>query len=294
MPWSGRCTFGDTVTSQVSVTVIAVPADVLTIDPTAIDAVVFDIGGVFTVRHHEVIGGALRPAGFEMPVGPAAYHRAHHDAVRAMSDLLRAQNTVNEYEPELWLNWERGYLRSLGVPDERLEEAVRTVVGLLDEREIKTIWCQLLDENIVAFQRIVAAGIPVAIVSNNNGTAEAQLKHFEICQAGPGPLPSVAIVVDSEVVGHSKPDPAIFTPALEALGTDPARTLYVGDTVHADVHGAQAAGMQVVQLDPYDLHTDFDHLRLPTVAALADLLLGPVGSQAKTFVSHASTTAVSS
>ena len=264
----------DTVTSPVSVTVNAVPSDVLTIDPTTIDAVVFDIGGVFTVRHHEVIGGALRPAGFEMPEGPAAYHRAHHDAVRAMSDLLRAQNTVNEYEPELWLNWERGYLRSLGVPDERLEEAVRTVVGLLDDREIKTIWCQLLDENIVAFQRIVAAGIPVAIVSNNNGTAEAQLKHFEICQAGPGPLPSVAIVVDSTVVGHSKPDPAIFAPALEALGTDPARTLYVGDTVHADVHGARAAGMQVVQLDPYNLHSDFDHLRLPTVAALADLLLG--------------------
>ena len=50
--------------------------------------------------------------------------------------------------------------------------------------------------------------------------------------------------------------------------------LYVGDTVHADVRGAQAAGMPVVQLDPYDLHADFDHLRLPTVAALADLLLG--------------------
>jgi putative hydrolase of the HAD superfamily len=294
MPWSGPCYAGRTVTSQVSVTVIAVPADVLTLHPSTIDAVVFDIGGVFTVRHHEVIGGALRPAGFEVPEGPAAYHRAHHDAVRAMSDLLRAQSTVNEYEPELWLNWERGYLRSLGVPAERMEEAVRTVVGLLDDHEIRTIWCQLLDENILAFHRIVAAGVPVAIVSNNNGTAEAQLRYFEICQAGPGPLPSVAIVVDSEVVGHSKPDPAIFAPALEALGTDPARTLYVGDTVHADVHGAQAAGMQVVQLDPYDLHTDFDHLRLPTVTALADLLLGPVGPQANTFASHASTTAVSS
>lgn len=253
---------------------IAVPAEVLTIDPTTIDAVVFDIGGVFTVRHHEVIGGALRPAGFDVPEGPAAYHRAHHDAVRAMSDLLRAQNTVNEYEPDLWLNWERGYLRSLGVPDARLDEALRAVLDHLDQREIKTVWCQILDENVVAFQRIVASGIPVAIVSNNNGTAEAQLKGFEICQAGPGPLPSVAIVVDSEVVGHSKPDPAIFAPALAVLGTDPARTLYVGDTVHADVRGAQAAGMQVVQLDPYDLHADFDHLRLPTVAALADLLLG--------------------
>ena len=66
--------------------------------------------------------------------------------------------------------------------------------------------------------------------------------------------------------------PETLVPLFE--GTDPARTLYVGDTVHADVRGAQAAGMPVVQLDPYDLHADFDHLRLPTVAALADLLLG--------------------
>lgn len=259
---------------------IAVPADVLpldptTIDPTTIDAVVFDIGGVFTVRHHEVIGGALRRAGFDVPEGPAAYHRAHHDAVRAMSDLLTAQKTINEYEPLLWLNWERAYLRSLGVPQERLDEAMEAVEELKASVEIHAIWCQLLEENVVAFHRIVASGLPVAIVSNNNGSAEEQLRLFEICQAGAGPLPSVAIVVDSEVVGHSKPDPAIFAPALKALGTDPARTLYVGDTVHADVHGAQAAGMPVVQLDPYDLHTDFSHLRLPTVEALADLLLSP-------------------
>jgi putative hydrolase of the HAD superfamily len=210
-----------------------------------------------------------------VPEGPAAYHRAHHDAVRAMSDLLTAQETVNEYEPLLWLTWERAYLRSLGVPAERLDEAVQAVEDLKASVEIQAIWCQLLEENVVAFHRIVASGLPVAIVSNNNGSAEEQLRLFEICQAGTGPLPSVAIVVDSEVVGHSKPDPAIFAPALQALGTDPARTLYVGDTVHADVHGARAAGMPVVQLDPYDLHADFDHLRLPTVAALADLLLGP-------------------
>lgn len=250
------------------------PAHAPTIDPATIDAVVFDIGGVFTIRHHEVIGDTLRPAGFDVPTGPAAYHRAHHDAVRAMSDLLVEQATVNEYEPELWHHWERGYLRSLGVPEERLDEAVQLVVAVFETREIYTIWCQLLDDNISAFHRIVASGLPVAIVSNNNGTAEYQLQHFGICQAGPGPLPSVAIVVDSQVVGHSKPAPEIFTPALQVLGTDPARTLYVGDTVHADVHGARAAGMQVVQLDPYDLHADFDHVRLPSVAALADLLLG--------------------
>ena len=71
----------------------------------------------------------------------------------------------------------------------------------------------------------------------------------------------------------AKPDPAIFGPALAALGTDPARTLYVGDTVHADVHGATAAGMAVVQLDPYDHHAHFEHWRLPDLVALAEHLI---------------------
>ena len=68
---------------------------------------------------------------------------------------------------------------------------------------------------------------------------------------------------------HREPDPAIFDPALEALGTARDRTLYVGDTVHADVLGAGRAGLPVVQLDPLDLHIDHDHWRLPDLDALA-------------------------
>ena len=243
------------------------------IDPAAVDAVVFDIGGVFTVRHHEVIGGALRAAGFSAPRGPDAYHRAHHLAVRAMSDLLTDHARIDEYEKDLWLSWERAYLRGLDVTDEQLEDALDAVLTVVTKLEVREVWRQLLIENIAAFHRIAAAGVPVAIVSNNDGTAEVEMTRFGICQVGPGPLTQVAAIVDSTVVGHAKPDPAIFEPALTALGTSPARTVYVGDTVHADVHGARAAGMIPVQLDPYDLHADFDHARLHGVAELADLLL---------------------
>jgi putative hydrolase of the HAD superfamily len=190
-----------------------------------------------------------------------------------MSDLLAAAGTVREYDRQVWTYWERGYLRSLGVPENRLDEAVQAMIAAVSDTDIKSVWRQLLAENVQNFHRIIASGMPVAVVSNNNGTAEEQLRHFGICQIGPGPLPSVTIVVDSTLVGVAKPDPAIFLPALQALGTAPARTLYVGDTVHADVHGAVAAGMPVVQLDPYDLHADFGHARMPDVSALADLLL---------------------
>ncbi len=243
------------------------------LDRSVIDAVVFDIGGVFTVRHHEPVRIALGRAGFELPDGPERYRRAHHVAVRAISDLLADGATVRESDRRMWTHWERSYLRSLGVCEDRLDEAVQVMIALVSGTDVKSVWRQLLVENVEGFHRIVASGMPVAVVSNNNGTAEEQLRHFGICQVGPGPLPRVTIVVDSQLVGVAKPDPAIFRPALTALGTVPARTLYVGDTVHADVHGATAAGMPVVQLDPYDLHADFDHARLPDIGALADLLL---------------------
>jgi putative hydrolase of the HAD superfamily len=243
------------------------------IDRSAIDAVVFDIGGVFLVRHHEPVRIAMNHAGFELPDGPELYRRAHHVAVRALSDVLADARTVREHDRRTWTHWERGYLRSLGVSENRLDEAVQAMIAWTAGTDIMSVWRQLLEENVEGFHRIVATGMPVAVVSNNNGTAEEQLRHFGICQVGPGPLPAVTIVVDSQLVGVAKPDPAIFRPALEALGTAPARTLYVGDTVHADVHGAVAASMPVVQLDPYNLHADFDHARLPDLGALADLLL---------------------
>lgn len=243
------------------------------IDPSAIDAVVFDIGGVFTIRHHEAMRDALGPAGFDLPADPDVYHRAHYAGVRAMSDLLAEDGAVHEYHRSTWAHWERAYLACLGVPDHRMADALRAVRDLMTRRRIKDVWRQLLTDNIAAFHRIARSGMPVAVVSNNDGTAEEQLRHFEICQAGPGPLTSVTAVVDSQVVGVAKPDPTIFRPALDALGVAPARALYVGDTVHADVYGALAAGMPVVQLDPYGLHGDFAHARLPGVSPLADLLV---------------------
>lgn len=52
-----------------------------------------------------------------------------------------------------------------------------------------------------------------------------------------------AVVLSCEV-GVRKPDPRFFAAVTEALGADPAETMFVGDSVHDDVLGAAAAGMQ--------------------------------------------------
>ncbi len=46
-----------------------------------------------------------------------------------------------------------------------------------------------------------------------------------------------------DVRSIGKPDPAIYTPVLALLGTGPAATLAVGDSLRTDIAGAQAAGV---------------------------------------------------
>lgn len=55
-------------------------------------------------------------------------------------------------------------------------------------------------------------------------------------------------VVTSAGAGARKPDPVIFTAALEAAGLGPAEVVHVGDTPEEDVAGARAAGIRVLLL----------------------------------------------
>jgi FMN phosphatase YigB (HAD superfamily) len=50
-------------------------------------------------------------------------------------------------------------------------------------------------------------------------------------------------------VGAVKPDPRIYEHALSTLGVDAARTLFVGDTPEADLHGPRRAGMRACLVD---------------------------------------------
>jgi len=53
--------------------------------------------------------------------------------------------------------------------------------------------------------------------------------------------------VFSSEIGVRKPHPAIFARALEALGVEPERALFVGDRLYEDVRGAGELGMTTVQ-----------------------------------------------
>ena len=57
------------------------------------------------------------------------------------------------------------------------------------------------------------------------------------------------VVVVSGAVNKRKPSPEIFQQALEKLGVDAAETVFVGDTVDADVKGAKDTGMKTIYIE---------------------------------------------
>jgi putative hydrolase of the HAD superfamily len=120
-----------------------------------------------------------------------------------------------------------------------------------------------------ALRALADAGVRLAVTSNSDGWVADLLARHEICQVGPGRGVSVEWISDSGALGVAKPDPRLFQATVDALGLDAARVVHVGDSVHYDVDGARAAGLQGVHADPYQLCTRDDH---PHIAALTDLL----------------------
>jgi len=80
---------------------------------------------------------------------------------------------------------------------------------------------------------------------------------------------AVDAVVFSSEVGRRKPAPEMYQAALAAIGTDPARTLFVGDRVREDYEGPRSLGMRAVVLTAHTDEPPSDGV--PSIASLTEL-----------------------
>jgi putative hydrolase of the HAD superfamily len=224
--------------------------------PERIDAVLLDVGGVFHLPDHDRIVAAMGRAG--VTVAPENLDRAHYAGVRALTSF-------REGDREIWLAYNRGYAHALGA-DDRVE-AVAEV--LLNEFTTGGVWTRIVAGAPEALRALKDTGVKLAVVSNADGSVEAQLAADRIGQIGDGPGVSMDAILDSSVVGVAKPDPRIFAIALERCGVAAEHAIHVGDTPAADVVGARAAGVTPVLVDPHDDHPDLD---VAKVRALVDVV----------------------
>ncbi|HEX8498332.1 MAG TPA: HAD family hydrolase [Actinomycetales bacterium] len=89
---------------------------------------------------------------------------------------------------------------------------------------------------------LTAAGVPFGSVTNS----VTSYQQDKLDSTGLGRL---RVLVGTDTLGLGKPDPRVFLHACELLGSDPARTVYVGDEPHVDAQAAQDAGLMGVWVD---------------------------------------------
>jgi HAD superfamily hydrolase (TIGR01509 family) len=158
-----------------------------------------------------------------------------------------------------WDWWLERYFQRLGHPDP-------ASAGPVIERGYM-LWSWAIPGVIEAMGVIRDLGIRVSVVSNSDGSVADSLRLAGFDGA-------FEDVVDSAIVGASKPDPRIFRIACERLGVDPSVVWYVGDSMHHDVGGAAAAGLGGSWLvDPLGLYRDHPD-RVRSVAELPRVIAG--------------------
>lgn len=196
---------------------------------TATQAVLLDAGGVLVLPNPWAIVSVLRAAGGDMHLD--SVRRAHYAGTAAM-DSVRDRD---------WTRYYRVFLRFADVPADRRDDAIAALREIYTAPAM-TLWNVVPERVIEDLRDLAATGVAIAVVSNSDGTVESVLRRCEI---------PIDIVLDSGVVGVAKPDPGIFSFALEKLSVAPENAVHVGDTAWADVDGALAAGVRPLHLDPF-------------------------------------------
>lgn len=159
------------------------------------------------------------------------------------------------------------YLKALfelaGVPPAHSDTVRDTLVAIHHE---KHLWAGGQEGTFAALDRLKAAGVRMAVISNSDGRADEGLR-------AAGLLDRFEFVIDSQLVGFEKPDPRIFEAALSRMGVAPEESLYIGDLYEVDVVGARAAGMDVILLDPGNHYMGKGVRTAADVAGAVDLIL---------------------
>jgi putative hydrolase of the HAD superfamily len=204
-----------------------------------LEAVLFDWGDTLMQFAYapELVGAGHR-------AGLAAIGRDDLPDVDALTEHFR-----EHYEPLFWVP---GTVEEIEYP-----ELVRRLLADFDVRIDDEGLARFLEAEHAAWEpaRLLAAhthpllealrehGLKLGLVSN--AFDPGWLLHRDLEQMGLAQRLDFSVF--SSEVGTRKPHPAIFRRALEALGVEPERALFVGDRLYEDVRGAGELGMTTVQ-----------------------------------------------
>jgi putative hydrolase of the HAD superfamily len=108
----------------------------------------------------------------------------------------------------------------------------------------RNLWRHVPEAARAMLRELSDRGVPMTITSNSEGRVRELLEEVGIAH-------HFVAVLDSGLLGFSKPDPRIFRLAAEALGLPIEAVVHVGDSEAADVVGAKNAGALAVRFDGF-------------------------------------------
>ena len=210
-----------------------------TLPSAAVDAVLFDWGDTL---FHFAYDEALLEAGWEAGLAatgrqdlPAPAETASRFRERYLP-LLFAPGTVEEVEYP-------GLVRDvLGEFGASLTDA-ELLRFLAAEHEAWAPAREMGAQSHAMLDSLRRRGLKTGLVSN--AFDPPSLLHEDLRRMGLAERLDTAVF--SSEVGKRKPHPLIFEVALQRLDVAPERTVFVGDSLTADIAGAKALGMTAVQ-----------------------------------------------
>tara|TARA_R100001369_G_scaffold82448_1_gene114096 strand:- start:778 stop:1464 length:687 start_codon:yes stop_codon:yes gene_type:complete len=79
-------------------------------------------------------------------------------------------------------------------------------------------------------------------------------------------------ITNSEMVGVKKPNPKIFNFALNLAAANAEESIMIGDSLEADIEGANSIGMETIHFDYKDLHKAHSFKRITNLKAIVNHL----------------------
>lgn len=210
-----------------------------------VDGVLFDIDDTIVDTRSAFAAALTAVAGAYLPALPDDEDAERHRALVAMW-REDAHGRYHRYTTgaDSYLHQKRLRANDLhaafGGPE--LDEAAFDAWNAVFDEGFRAAWAAH-QETEDALEALLAAGVVVGALSN----AGTELQTAKLEKAGL--LDRVPMLVGVDTLGFGKPDPRVFLEACRRLGTDPARTAYVGDEPDVDALAARDAGLVGIWVD---------------------------------------------
>lgn len=201
-------------------------------------AIFFDVGNTLMTFDYSAVAKVLQN------IDSSALEKVSPSAWKALNREFEISRIQERYEVDTLRYLLRHMLTHARVPV--VDTAIEAV---LRENDTLSLWRCVNPDATRLVRAIRRRGVRTGVISNADGKVE-QLLGIN------GWSGLFEFIIDSAIVGVSKPDKEIFQIAIDRMGLRADETAYVGDLPAIDIRGAVCAGMFPILYDPHNLYEE--------------------------------------